>query len=156
MRKLVVVGVLLMVAGVVIASTSVTRGDTYCGQPLWDMTTGPVCDMASRRAASVALFGGGAVLAIAGARSTLVAIALVGAAVGGLVVANRLLEPIDARYCGSVVNRHTSNGTEPSLDQECDELVEPHRNQAIGAGAATIALLGLAYLADRARQPEPV
>ena len=155
-RKLVLVGALLMVIGVVIASRSVTRGDTYCGQPLWDMAKGPVCDMAPRRSAAVALFGGGAILAIVGARSTLVAVALVAASIAAVVCANRLLEPVDAAYCGSVVNRHTSNASEPSLDRECDELVEPHRNQAIAAGAVGLGFLGLAALADRSRQPEPI
>ena len=81
---------------------------------------------------------------------------LVAASIAAVVCANRLLEPVDAAYCGSVVNRHTSNASEPSLDRECDELVEPHRNQAIAAGAVGLGFLGLAALADRSRQPEPI
>jgi hypothetical protein len=156
-RTLLLFGLALMVAGVVFASTPVDHGDSSCGQALWNTVDTPTCDMAQRRAVSVALFGGGAVLAIVGSRSTLVAVALCAAAVAALVCANRLLEPADDNpMCGSIVNEHTTNGVDPSRDQACDKDLEPHRNQAIAAGIVTVAFLALAGLTDKLRQPEPI
>ena len=148
--------------GLVCAVSPIERGDSYCGTVLYDTTTAAPCSspIEWRRILVSLCFAGAAALVLLLALScdrarrrfriagfVLLAIAFVAA----LVMLNRLLQPTQSEWCGSVLNRHRTYESE--IESRCDHLIAAYRNEALGAGIATICSLWFGVRLWRRRAP---
>jgi hypothetical protein len=128
------------------------RGDTACGTVFYNtVREGSVCSQAMRVqtawTAALAASGVAAIVAppvmvgVRAGRPALAAVVLLttAAAVLGLIGLNRLIQPDNSpHYCGSIVNRHTTN--EPSINDACDRQLAPRRRAAaLSLGSAALA-----------------
>jgi hypothetical protein len=155
-------GVGLVLCGLVIANVDLVRGDTYCGSPFSDAKWGAVCDVPLRSAGLAAgiltALGLGSLFAAVSAgrsgRDRTLARAAFGLGLVGfalvLVSANRLVEPIDDPFCGSVVNRHRYH--DAARESRCDAALEPFVEQAMVSASLGAAVLGGAVAVERARR----
>lgn len=144
--------------GLVVALTPVDVGDSYCGTALYDTTLAAPCtsEMILRRVIAVLCWLGAlAIVALIVAREgsarrrarRLWAVGVIGlSVVGGVVMVNRLLQPVRSEWCGSVLNRHRTY--EPAIEARCDHLLMPFRNAAITVGivAAVALVMGISLL----------
>jgi hypothetical protein len=157
-RILIMVGLLALALAAWLATSRPVVNGVACGPVLYDTHSAGACapKVDQLTAASVAIGFISMVLMVAAAaplspkrRGVARAgmLLLIGAGMLGVVVANRLLEPANGRYCGSVVNRH--HYVEPLLNLQCDNLLRPHRNQAVAAGAGAVLAAGVGLFAVR-------
>lgn len=139
------------IATIVVLLWRSEAGDSYCGSVLYDTVTARPCGspILLRRVlsllfgiAGMATFATASILGAARGRRALRSVAsalVIAAAVGALVVLNRLLQPTRAEWCGSVLNRHRTY--EAVIESRCDELLAPYRNTAIVVGVLAVASL---------------
>jgi hypothetical protein len=154
-------GGLAAIAGL-IALDPVLSGDNYCGRLYFDTQWNSACrtTWAIRAGWFLALAGAAVVLAVglvASARRPRMAAgaALAGIALIGILVGfNRLLQPVQSQFCGSVLNRHESP-LDRSYNMRCDALVAHHKRAAtVAFAAAALGGAGAAAIATRTREPD--
>ena len=138
-----VLAVIFAVIGLLALMIPVEVGDSYCGAVLYDTSTSEPCTSAMQWRRVVVIISGLVLVSIVlrqawvgstGRRFSRVAacIFLAISLVAFLVTLNRLLQPIQSEWCGSVVNRHRTY--EAALERRCDDLLAPYWRAAIGAG----------------------
>lgn len=152
---LLVVALLLIGGGSLISLVPFNVSDTSCGQVAWDASRDGVCadEMSARTVAAVVLLGLGALALGAFFRWHLPALMVAAALALAALGMNRLLEPTDARQCGSVLNRHRTY--EAQHEAACDALLAPQRDRGAVAlfSAGAIALIAAATARRRNQAP---
>jgi hypothetical protein len=159
------IGVAFLAASLVAANLRFTHADTYCGAVFSDRDWGFVCRDSMTRAATAsgALFVLGVVALLGAAtmgrsgRDRMLAATSFGLALlGGLFLigsVNRLVEPTDEDWCGSVLNRHRYYDAEK--EHQCDAVLEPEVRRASVAGVLGVAAMAGAVVVDRRRRRGP-
>ena len=152
-----VLGLVLLAGGAAVSLSPFEVADTYCGRVAWDATRSGICadEMATRTLVAVGSAAGGVVLLLAAFRWRVPALMIGAALLLAAFGMNRLLEPTDERWCGSVLNRHRYY--EPESEADCDAVLAPRRTAGTVAlaGAVTVAVAAWP-VARRGRKDRPV